>query len=248
MKILLVGEESAAVTTLKALSKTGHEIAYVMASPSDQESGMQSLWNFARKQGYATLPSILVKDPAFAKRVKEEEIDLLLNVHSLYLIDGHVVDAPRLGSFNLHPGPLPQYAGLHTVSWAIYQGETTYGVSLHEMVPKIDAGRIAYQESIEIAENDSAIGLYLKCVRLGVPLVVKLVEAAAQEPPAIPLYEQDMSKRKYTMVGRFQGKDCSRGKAPLVKSTISSELATTPPSRLPGVIHEHTGTEPKSPS
>ena len=70
------------------------------------------------------LPSTSVRDPEFAEWMRSEEIDLLLNVHSLYVIHADLVAAPRTGSFNLHPGPLPEYAGLNAPSWAIYHGES----------------------------------------------------------------------------------------------------------------------------
>ena len=74
--------------------------------------------------------------------MREQGVDLLLNVHSLYLIARRtVVAAPRIGSFNLHPGPLPEYAGLNTPSWAIYNGEREHGVTVHWMEPGVDTGR-----------------------------------------------------------------------------------------------------------
>jgi methionyl-tRNA formyltransferase len=147
--------------------------------------------------GLPTWPAKSVKDPGFAEQVRAAEVDLLLNVHSLYVIAGEVVAAPRLGSFNLHPGPLPQYAGLNTVSWALYRGEAEYGVTVHKMAPGIDTGAIAYQSLFPIEDKDTALSLYAKCIREGLELLSQLVEAAAQGPGAIPLREQDLSQRRY---------------------------------------------------
>src|SRR5262245_33350316 len=113
---------------LKVLAESDHRIVAVMASPDKQGA---TVWNTAEKMGLPTWHAKLVKSPEFAMQIREADVDLLLNVHSLFLIHGDVVAAPRLGSYNLHPGPLPQYAGLNTVSWAIYRGETDYGVTLH---------------------------------------------------------------------------------------------------------------------
>ena len=60
---------------------------------------------------------------------------------------------------NLHPGPLPQYAGLNVPSWAIYNGEVTHGVSLHRMDSGIDTGPIAYQASVLIGPRDTGLSL-----------------------------------------------------------------------------------------
>ena len=70
-------------------------------------------------------------------------MDLILNVHSLHLIRKEILDLPRLGSFNFHPGPLPRYAGLNSVCWALYRGETKHGVTLRSwwriMTPGLSA-------------------------------------------------------------------------------------------------------------
>jgi methionyl-tRNA formyltransferase len=179
---------------LKALAKSEHRIVAVMASSSKEGA---TVWSTAQQMGLPTWEAKLVKDPAFADRIREADIDLLLNVHSLFLIHGDVVAAPRLGSYNLHPGPLPRYAGLNTVSWAIYRGETDYGVTLHKMEPGIDTGTIAYQARFPIEENETALSLYSKCIREGIELLKQLLDAAARGFDAIPRIEQDFSQREY---------------------------------------------------
>ena len=156
-----------------------------------------SLWGLATKLGYRTWPAELVRDPKFAAQVRDERADVILNVHSLYLIRKEVLEAPRLGSFNLHPGPLPRYAGLNSVCWAIYRGEKEHGVTLHKLVPEIDAGPIVYQESVGVGSEETGLSLTVKCVNIGVPLILRLLEAAAQGPSNIPLIPQDLSKREY---------------------------------------------------
>lgn len=182
--------------TLRALQQCGVRVVAVMASPRRQDGGI-SLWDLAIKLGYTTWPAELVKDPKFAAQVRDERVDVILNVHSLFLIRKEVLEAPRLGSFNLHPGPLPRYAGLNSVSWAIYRGETEHGVTLHKLVPGIDAGPIVYRESVSIGSDDTGLSLSVKCVNIGVPLILRLLQAAAQGSSNIPLIQQDLSKREY---------------------------------------------------
>ena len=126
---------------------------------------------------------------------------MLLNVHSLYIIDRAVLEAPRLGCFNLHPGPLPECAGLNAPSWAIQQGARTHGVSLHWMVPTIDMGPIAYAERFPIDDTDSGLSLSLKCIRAGMPLVEKLLHTAACGFEAIPRVPQNPADRRYFSAG-----------------------------------------------
>jgi methionyl-tRNA formyltransferase len=197
LNILLAGEESAGIQTLRALADSDHRIVAVMASQSNNNGALTNLWETAEKLGYQTWPAKLVKDPRFADEVRAAEVDVILNIHSLFIINKEVVSAPRIGCFNMHPGPLPRYAGLNAVSWAIYRGETSHGVTIHKMEPGIDTGPIVYQELFDIDDSDTGLTLSAKCVRSGIALVLRLMETASTDPAAIPLTPQDLTKREY---------------------------------------------------
>ncbi len=197
MNILLVGEEAAGIQTLKTLLTTPHRLVAVLASETKAALGSGNLWTIAQKMGCTTWPAKLVKDPAFADRMQAEEVDLMLNVHSLFVINKEVVAAPRLGAFNMHPGPLPRYAGLNAPSWALSRGETTHGVTIHWMLAGIDTGPIAYQAIFEVTEDDTGLTVSTKCVKAGLPLLYQLLDTAASRPGDIPQIQQDLSKREY---------------------------------------------------
>ena len=196
MNVLLVAEESAGIQVLRALAKTDHELVAVLTAPPTRGGGA-TVAGVAESLGVQVLPSERVRDAATADWIREQEVDLLLNVHSLYLIHGDVVAAPSIGSFNLHPGPLPAYAGLNTPSWAIYNGEDRHGVTVHWMEPGVDTGAIAYEAGFDLTETDTGLSVSVRCVREGVPLIEHLLEAAAADPATIPRHEQDLSLRRY---------------------------------------------------
>ena len=198
MNIVLAVEEFAGLQLLKALARSNHRITAVLTTPPESAvaSGV-TLWNVAKDLGLETLPAELVKDPAFGERLRAEHVDLLLNVHSLYIIHKDVLAAPRVGAFNLHPGPLPRYAGLNAINWAIYNGEKSHGVTVHKMEPGIDTGAIVYQMLFPIEDEDTGLTLNFKCTQKGVGLMLKLLETASSRPDEIPLVPQDLSRRDY---------------------------------------------------
>src|SRR5260370_11254172 len=175
MNVLLIGEESAGIQMLREVERSGHRVTAVMASPTRIAAPGASLWDAALKRGLPTWPAHLVREPALAEKIRGKEVEIILNVHSLYIIHRAVLGAPRIGAFNLHPGPLPRYAGLNTVSWAIYRGERSHGVTVHWIVPEIDAGPIAYQSLFPIDESDTALSVSARCVREGLPLMMRLL-------------------------------------------------------------------------
>ena len=196
LRIVLVAEEAAGIRVLRALDSLEHTVVAVLAD--DAVSEQQSVAALARRLELPVQPPELVTSAGFADALRRESVDLLLNVHSLQLVAPEVLAAPAIGSFNLHPGPLPRYAGLDVPSWAIYNRETQHGSTLHWLTPQIDGGPVAYSVEFDVEPEETAISLYLKCVRHGVPLVTRLVEAAAHGgADAIPALEQDRGARRY---------------------------------------------------
>jgi len=200
LRVLLVGEESAGLQTLKLLDNSDHHLVGILASPT-HESKAATLWSAAQKRQIRIWPAQFVRDPGFADTIIDLEVDVLLNVHSLYLIKGPLLEACRIGAWNMHPGPLPQYAGLNVPSWAIYNGETRHAVTVHEMTPQIDAGTVAYESWFPIEDHDNGFSLMAKCIRSGIPLLSQLLQAASEEAasgePRIPRWQQDLGIRRY---------------------------------------------------
>ncbi len=196
LRILLVAGESAGKQVLQAVARSGSHLVGLMTPDEEASDKNRALHDAAAQVGCAVWPARWVRDRGFANHLRAEGVDVLLNVHSLFVLRKEVLAAPRIGCFNMHPGPLPRYAGLNAVSWALYRGESQHAVTIHWMVPEIDAGPIAYMSSFTIEESDTALTLSIKCVKAGVPLMTRLLGAAA-DPRGIPTIAQDPSGRCY---------------------------------------------------
>lgn len=177
MNVVLVAEESAGVHALRLLAERGVQVLAVLTSPPP-ESGT-TVASVADELGVPRIEPARVREPAFADWIGEREVDLLLNVHSLLIANGTVLEAPRIGSYNLHPGPLPRYAGLNAPSWAIAEGETRHAVTVHRMTAEVDAGDVAYEAWFDVGPRDTGLRVATRCVREGVPLLGRLLDDAA---------------------------------------------------------------------
>lgn len=195
LRILLIAEEAAGVQTLRMLAGSAHQVVAVMTRGVGGLAVGATVAGVASRLGYRLWPARQVKENGFAAAVRQEEVDLLLNVHALYVLPPDVVDAPQIGSFNLHPGPLPRYAGLNAPSWAIYHGEQAHAVTVHWMDGGIDTGAIAYASEMAIDQDDTGLTLSAKCVRAGLPLLHDLLQAASAD--AIPRTPQPDGVRRY---------------------------------------------------
>jgi methionyl-tRNA formyltransferase len=88
--------------------------------------------------------------------------DFVFSFYYRYMLDKAWLSMPRLGALNIHGSLLPKYRGRAPVHWAIINGETVTGASLHYMVEKPDAGALVDQESVPILPNDNALDVSLK--------------------------------------------------------------------------------------
>lgn len=102
---------------------------------------------------------------ALAEFIQNRKPDILLSITSPFLLPEEILNIPRLLALNLHPGVLPQYAGFYTHLWAIINGENRFGVTLHKMVEKVDAGSIFSIEWFDLLPTETGISAYLKCVK-----------------------------------------------------------------------------------
>jgi methionyl-tRNA formyltransferase len=194
LRVFLAAEEAAGAGALRLLLRSGHDVVGVLAG-GRQSSRASVTAAAAARAGIAVVPVDVVDDDALAALLDERQVDLFLNVHSLRILGSEVLVRPRVGSFNLHPGPLPRYAGLNAPSWAIYEQEPTFGCSVHWMTPELDAGPLAYAADFDVDPHETALSLSLKCVEHGLPLIERLlIDAAAGEP--IPARAQLQAERR----------------------------------------------------
>jgi methionyl-tRNA formyltransferase len=203
LTIALAAEEAAGVQALRLLGNRGHDIAAVFTSTGERGQSA-SVASTATALGLPVYPAREVRDPASARRLREHGVDLLLSVHSRHLIHADLLAAPVLGAFNLHPGLLPERAGLNTPSWALYEGAERHGVTLHHMSPIFDAGPIAFTEAFDLAAGDTGLAVLMQCVRRGLRLVQRLLELLEAGEP-VPAQPQDLARRRWFEAGPPDG-------------------------------------------
>lgn len=101
--------------------------------------------------------------------------EIILSLYCNQILKPALIAIPHFGTYNLHPALLPKYRGISATFWALVHGEVKSGITLHEVVEKIDSGGIVGQKEIEIVSGDSEHSLYMRCTRAGVDLVQTLI-------------------------------------------------------------------------
>jgi methionyl-tRNA formyltransferase len=119
----------------------------------------------------------------------------LISANSTIIIPREVLELFEGRSLNLHPGLLPEYAGLHTHQWAIRNGEREFGVTVHRVEPQIDAGAIVGQVRFPIAPEDTGLSLFSRCLTAGRELFARII-AQITRGAALADVPQDLTRRR----------------------------------------------------
>lgn len=199
--MVLAADEAAGARTLQLLSRSVHEVVAVAAKPALDGADT----SLAAKASELEVPFIDARrlgKPELVPELAALEPDVLLNVHSLTKVCAEVLDAFPVGAWNLHPGPLPEGAGINVPSWAIALGWAEHGVSLHRMTAEYDEGGLTYEDRFPVSDTATGLTLSAECGSRGIRLVKQLIDQLADDPAGVPDAPQDLSKRGYYGLGQ----------------------------------------------
>ena len=125
----------------------------------------------------AAARGIEVRTPKSLKRAEEQEAfaalgaDAAIVVAYGLILPQAILDAPRLGAFNLHASLLPRWRGAAPIQRAIMAGDRVTGVQVMRMEAGLDTGPILASESVAIESDDTASTLHDKLAGIGAALL-----------------------------------------------------------------------------
>jgi methionyl-tRNA formyltransferase len=185
MRLVFMGTPDFAVSTLKALTGAGHEVACVYSQPPRPAGrGMAErpspVHAFAASQGIDVRTPLSLRDPAEQARFAELNADAAVVVAYGLLLPKPVLDAPKRGCFNVHASLLPRWRGAAPIHRAIEAGDTHTGVTIMQMDAGLDTGDMLLTQALPISASETTASLHDQLARLGAQLIVAALEQAAQ--------------------------------------------------------------------
>lgn len=94
--------------------------------------------------------------------------DFLLSFYFRTVLQPTILGLALRGALNVHGSHLPAYRGRAPTNWAVLNGDTATGVTLHYMIAKPDAGDIVDQQQVPILFTDTALDVLHKVADAGV--------------------------------------------------------------------------------
>ncbi len=200
MKIIFAGTPEFAVPSLQLLLDSEHEVCAVYTQP-DRPAGRGRKLQPGPVKSLALSADIPVLQPLTFKT--EDELnqllafkaDLMVVVAYGMILPQTVLDAFPLGCINVHGSLLPRWRGAAPIQRALMAGDEKTGVTIMQIVRKLDAGDMLHKEEYVVGPEDTASDLHDHLAHLG---AIGLAKVLAQiEAGTLHAERQDESLVTY---------------------------------------------------
>jgi methionyl-tRNA formyltransferase len=193
LRLVFMGTPDFAVPTLAAIVSRGHDVAAVYTrAPQPAGRGMElrpsPVEHEARRHRIAVLTPKTLRTPEAQEEFRAHRADAAVVVAYGLILPKPVLDAPRLGCFNLHASALPRWRGAAPINRAIMSGDADTGVVVMRMEEGLDTGPMAMAARVAIAPDMTAGELHDELARTGAGLMVGALDVL--EHGALPLTPQ----------------------------------------------------------
>lgn len=181
LRLAFMGTPEFAVPTLGELIAAGHEIAAVYSQPARPKgrgyaSEPSPVAAMAASHGLETRTPATLKNDVEQARFAELGLDAAVVVAYGLILPKAILDAPRLGCFNLHASLLPRWRGAAPIQRAIMAGDRDTGVMVMRMEEGLDTGPVLLAEKTPIARKTYG-ELQVELARLGADAMVRALAA-----------------------------------------------------------------------
>jgi len=182
-KVIVIGETKLCVQCAEILISNNWKIIAVVSDD-------KVVISWAKSHLINTLPNSRLD-------TIEEDNFYLFSIINPYLIpQSFLVNKKVLLAINYHDSLLPKYAGINSTTWAIINEEKKHGVTLHKVTPGIDDGNIIAQSTIDIATDETALSLNLKCSESLLSIFQEVISKIEVGKPLTTL-KQNLANRTY---------------------------------------------------
>lgn len=192
LRLAFMGSPTFALPALAGLIEAGHEIACVYSQPP-RPAGRGKQDRPTPVHAFAAERGLEVRTPKSLKRAEEQDafaalkLDAAIVVAYGLILPKAILDAPRLGAFNLHGSLLPRWRGAAPIQRAIMAGDRVTGVQVMRMEEGLDTGPVLATAETPIDVEDNTSTLHDRLAALGAGLLIdtlaKIERGEAIETP-----------------------------------------------------------------
>ena len=128
--------------------------------------------------------------------LRETVIPDLLILAGAPIIRQQILDVPKIGTLNAHPGYLPFFRGMDVIRWTIIE-EGALAVTLHFVDRGVDTGPILLREPIPLYLGDDIAILQKRATHIAAKLIVKGIKTISRGNSNTIVQSKDEGKQYY---------------------------------------------------
>jgi methionyl-tRNA formyltransferase len=185
LRLIFMGTPDFAVPTLRALHEHGHNIVAVYtraAKPAKRGMKLQPtpVEEEARRFGIPVFTPTTLKTQEALQEFEVHQADAAVVVAYGMILPRAILEAPKLGCFNLHASLLPRWRGAAPINRAIMKDDAKSGVMVMKMDEGLDTGDVVktnQKRTVEITNKMTAADLHDKLAFLGANLMTWAMDA-----------------------------------------------------------------------
>ncbi|ACG76791.1 methionyl-tRNA formyltransferase [Phenylobacterium zucineum HLK1] len=202
MRLAFLGTPDFAVQALAEIVEAGHEVACVYSQPPaprgrGHELRPSPVHAYAESRGIPVRTPASMRDPAEIEAFRALGLDAAVVVAFGQILPREVLEAPRLGSFNVHASLLPRWRGAAPIQRAIMAGDAVTGVQVMRMTEGLDEGPVLSTATVRIDALETAATLHDRLAAAGAGLIVEtLAQIAAGRAVETPQAEAGVTYAK----------------------------------------------------
>ncbi len=117
-----------------------------------------------------------IRDDAAQAHIRAVGADVMVVAAYGQILPASLLNAPRLGTLNVHASLLPRHRGPAPIEWAILSGDAETGVTIMQMDAGVDTGPILAEARTPIDPDETAGRLEGRLAELGGNLLIRTLE------------------------------------------------------------------------
>lgn len=183
MKIVFFGTPSFSAKILEYLIEHGQNVVAVVTRPDRPRGRSQKMLPAAvkalSKKKWPNIPVFTpekASSPEFVEQIKPCDADVFIVASYGEILKKNLLEVPKKMSINVHPSLLPKHRGPTPYRGTILAGDKETGVTIIEMVLKMDAGDMLDIVKIPLDEDILYGELEEKLSRLSGPALLRVLK------------------------------------------------------------------------
>lgn len=163
MRVAILGRTRILYDSIERVLQNGDEVVLIGTCAAAPEYDIREC-DFERKAkelGALFFNDVRINSTEITELMRSADADIAISINWLTIIKQPAVSCFKYGILNAHCGDLPRYRGNACPNWSILNGDDSYAISIHYMIPEeLDSGDILIKKKYPITETTTITDIY----------------------------------------------------------------------------------------